>query len=60
MQYNIPQGVTISQLPGAPDVQGTDMLEIEREGASYSISVDDLIDYLGLDEFAEAVMELLG
>jgi len=36
------------------------MLEIEREGASYSISVDDLIDYLGLDEFAEAVMELLG
>ena len=56
----MPQGVTISQLPGAGEVLGTDLLEIEREGASYHVSVDELIEYLGLDEFAEALAEIIG
>lgn len=56
----MPAGVTISQLPRAAEVLGTDYIEIEREGASYSVTVDELIDYLGLDEFAEAISDILG
>ena len=53
-------GVMISQLGSAGEIQGTDKIEIERSGASYYATIDELIDYLGLEEFAEAVMELLG
>lgn len=53
-------GVMISQLGSAGEIQGTDKIEIERSGASYYATIDELIDYLGLEEFADAVMELLG
>jgi hypothetical protein len=56
----MPAGVTISQLPSAAEVLGTDLIEIERSGASYRVTVDELIEYIGLDEFAEALSELLG
>jgi hypothetical protein len=56
----MPAGVTISQLPPAAEVLGTDLLEIERSGASYRVSVDELIDYLGLEEFAQTISDILG
>ena len=53
-------GVMISQLGQATEIVGTDKIEIERDGASFYATIDELISYLGLEEFAEAVMELLG
>lgn len=56
----MPAGVTISQLPPAAEVLGTDLIEIERSGASYRVSIDELIEYIGLDDFADAISEILG
>jgi hypothetical protein len=53
-------GVMISQLGRATEILGTDKIEIERDGASFYATIDELITYLGLDDFAEALLELLG
>ena len=53
-------GVMISQLGIASEILGTDKIEIERDGASYYATIDGLIDYLGLEEFAEALQGLIG
>ncbi|MBQ1648025.1 MAG: hypothetical protein II047_06145 [Bacteroidales bacterium] len=53
-------GVMISQLGRATEILGTDKIEIERDGASYHATIDELITYLGLEEFAEAMQEILG
>jgi len=53
-------GVLISQLPHAGEVQDDDLLEVERDGESSHITVADFANYLGLDDFAEAIMEILG
>ena len=39
---------------------GIAKIEIERDGASYHATIDELITYLGLEEFAEAMQEILG
>ena len=53
-------GVLISQLGSVSAIQGTDKIEIERNGASYYATIDELISYLGLEEFVEAMQEILG
>ena len=53
-------GVMISQLGRATEILGTDKIEIERDGASYYATIDELITYLGLEEFVEAMQEILG
>ena len=53
-------GVMISQLGRATEILGTDKIEIERDGASYHATIDERITYLGLEEFAEAMQEILG
>lgn len=53
-------GVMISQLGRATEILGTDKIEIERDGASFYATIDELITYLGLEDFTEALLELLG
>ena len=53
-------GVMIAQLTRVSEIKGTDVIEIERNGASYSATIDELIGYLGLDEFVRAMSEILG
>ena len=53
-------GVMISQLGRATEILGTDKIEIERDGASYHATIDELITYLGLEEFTQAIMDILG
>ena len=50
----------ISQLGRASEIRGTDKIEIERDGASYHATIDELINYLGLEEFAEALSGFIG
>lgn len=50
----------ISQLGRATEILGTDKIEIERDGASFYATIDELITYLGLEDFTEALLELLG
>ena len=38
-------GVMISQLGRATEILGTDKIEIERDGASYHATIDELITY---------------
>ena len=54
------QGVMISQLGVATEIRGTDKIEIERDGASFCSTIDDLIEYLGLEDFVEAMNAILG
>ena len=49
-----------SQLGQVSEIQGTDKIEIERSGASYCATIDELISYIGLEEFAEALSEIIG
>ena len=35
-------------------------IEIERDGASFYATIDELITYLGLEEFTQAIMDILG
>lgn len=53
-------GVMISQLGSVSEIEGTDMIEIERSGASYCATIDELVSYIGLDEFAEALSDIIG
>lgn len=53
-------GVMISQLGPVSEIKGTDRIEIERSGASYCATIDELISYIGLDEFSEALLEIIG
>lgn len=52
-------GVMISQLGRASGVQETDYIEIERNGESYCITVAELMDYLGFEEFIEALSDAI-
>lgn len=53
-------GVMISQLGQVSEIKGTDKIEIERSGASYCATIDELISYIGLEEFAEALSDIIG
>ena len=53
-------GVMISQLGSVSEMRGTDKIEIERNGVSYCASIDELISYIGLEEFAEALSDIIG
>ena len=53
-------GVTISQLPRAGELRSTDYIEIEREGASYSVTAAEFMDFLGFDDFIQALSDAIG
>ena len=53
-------GVKISHLGRTNEIKGTDYIEIERSGASYYASIDELLTYIGLDDFAEALANIIG
>lgn len=53
-------GLTISQLPAASSAEETDLIEIERGGRSYKITLAEIGDALGLDEFVDELLDLLG
>jgi len=53
-------GVMISQLPYAGGMEDDDYLEIERDKESKKVKVSDVAEYLGLNELAEALEELIG
>lgn len=53
-------GVMISQLGQVSEIRGTDKIEIERSGASYCATIDELISFIGLEEFAEALSDIIG
>ena len=60
LNINMADGVMISQLGRATEILGTDKIEIERDGASFYATIDELITYLGLEEFTQAIMDILG
>ncbi len=54
------EGVTISQLPQSATALETDLIEIERGGQSYKVALGELGSALGLDEFVEQILDVLG
>lgn len=53
-------GLLISRLPAASSAAETDLIEIERGGRSYKITLAEIGTALGLDEFVEQILDVLG
>jgi hypothetical protein len=53
-------GLLISQLPAASSAAETDLIEIERGGRSYKITLAEIGTALGLDDFVEQILDVLG
>ncbi len=56
----VENGLLISQLPAASSAAETDLIEIERGGRSYKITLAEIGSALGLDEFVDALLDALG